>query len=329
MSSELARYLVLLFAFLAALALCDAASGLWADLNLRRKRRVSQRLRALAPAGLAPEQEVSLLREVRLSELPALHRLLARVPVLQRCHDMLEQAGVNTSVARFLATQVIVALLVGIGLRVLTPAPLPVVALLAITLGAGLPWLQVKRRKAARLQRFSELLPDTMDYLARSMRAGNPFTASLRNAAREMPEPVAGELGTCFEEMNFGIDLEQALRHLGERTGSEELRYFITAVLIQRTSGGNLAEVLTRIAAVLRSRAAMQREIQAISAEMAYSAKVLIALPFVMALALSVLNPGYLHVLIEYRLGIVMLAVQAFLMLVGTYVIRQMINFRV
>lgn len=329
MSAELTRYLIYLFAFVALLALADGLYGLLAGLNVRGKVKVSRRLRSLAPADLPPEQVVNLLREVRLSELPALNRLLTRVPHLERCHARLEQAGVDMSVAQYLAIQLALAATLLFVLLTFTPAPVLLTLPLALGLGMALPRLHVRGRREARRRRFTDLLPDTMDYLARSMRAGNPFTASLKSAAQEMPEPIAGELRTCFEEMNFGLDLEQALRHLGERTGSEELRYFITAVLIQRTTGGNLAEVLTRIASVMRSRAAMQREIQAISAEMNYSAKVLIALPFVMALVLLVLNPDYLRVLIENRIGIIMIGVQAALMVVGAWVIRQMINFRV
>lgn len=329
MTVELTRYLVYLFAFLGLLALADAAWHLWAGFNVKARVKVSRRLRALAPADAPREQVLSLLREVRLAEQPALNRLLLRLPSLLRCHAMLERAGLDWSVASYLGLQAASAVIAIALLRHFTPAPWAAVLLLGSAAGLALPWLFVQRRLAARRQRFTALLPDTMDYLARSMRAGNPFTAALKSAAQEMPEPIAGELQTTFEEMNFGLDLEQALRHLGERSGSEELRYFITAVLIQRSTGGNLAEVLTRIAAVMRSRAAMGREIQAISAEMKYSARVLIALPFVMAATLWVLNPQYLHVLVEHRIGIAMIVAQLLLMVLGSYVIRQMINFRV
>ncbi|MCD6061557.1 MAG: tight adherence protein [Moraxellaceae bacterium] len=328
MNPELVRYLVYLLAFVAALALADGLYSLWSSLNLQRKVKVSRRLRSLR-ADTPQEEAVSLLREVRLSDVPAVDRLLKRVPYFSHWHRRLEQAGLDMTVARFLAMQLALGLVTAVLLARFTPAhPLLVLGIAAV-LGIGLPHLHVQQARTQRLKRFTELLPDTMDYIARSMRAGNPFTASLKNASGEMPEPIAGELRTCFEEMNFGVDLEQSLRHLGERNGSEELRYFITAVLIQRTTGGNLAEVLGRIAAVMRSRAAMVREVAAISAEMNYSAKVLIALPFAMALMLSVLNPSYLHVLIEHRIGLYLIGAQLGLMAMGWYVIRQMIHFRI
>jgi tight adherence protein B len=328
MNPELARYLVYLLAFVATLALADGLYSALAGLNLQRKVKISRRLRALN-INTPQAEAVSLLRETRLSELPALDALLQRLPYFLRLHTQLEQAGIDTSVARFLTLQLVLAIVVALLLATFTPAPALLVPAIALAIGIGIPQLQLQRARRARLRRFTELLPDTMDYIARSMRAGNPFTASLKSASNEMPEPIAGELRTCFEEMNFGVDLEQALRHLGERNGSEELRYFITAVLIQRTTGGNLAEVLGRIAAVMRSRAAMVREIAAISAEMNYSSKVLIALPFVMALMLWVLNPDYLRVLTEHRIGLYLIGTQLALMGMGWYVIRQMINFRI
>lgn len=328
MTPEIARYLVYLLAFVAALALADGLFAFWSSFNLQRKVKVSRRLRALN-VNTPQEDAISLLREVRLSEVPSLDRLLKRVPVFHHLHTQLEQAGLDTTVARFLTLQALLTIIVFALLAKFTPAPLVVIPGIALAVGIGLPRLQLLRARRERLRRFTELLPDTMDYIARSMRAGNPFTASLKSAANEMPEPIAGELRTCFEEMNFGVDLEQALRHLGERNGSEELKYFITAVLIQRTTGGNLAEVLGRIATVMRSRSAMVREIAAISAEMNYSSKVLIALPFVMALMLSVVNPEYLRVLIDHPIGIYLIGIQLALMAMGWYVIRQMINFRI
>jgi tight adherence protein B len=330
MNSQLTLYLIYFLAFFALLALADGLYSVVADLNVKRRLKVMQRLRSLSPAApSASPVGVSLLREPRLSDIPALNRLLLQLPLLRQWDATLEQAGVGFTVARYLLLQLLLGGLVFGLLCAFTPGPPLFLLLLAMAAGFFLPRFYIRRKRAQRITRFGELLPDTMDYIARSMRAGNPFTASLKSAAAQMPEPIASELRITFEEMNFGVDLEQALRHLGERSGSEELRYFITAVLIQRTTGGNLAEVLTRIASVMRSRAAMSREIQAISAEMNYSSKVLIALPFLMALIISVENPGYMQVLLEHRIGIAMIAAQCIFMLMGWYVIRQMINFRV
>jgi tight adherence protein B len=129
--------------------------------------------------------------------------------------------------------------------------------------------------------------------------------------------------------MNYGLDVEDALYNLGDRTGNEEMHFFITAVLIQKSTGGNLADVLNRIAAVMRARAVTYRDIKILAAEMRYSAKVLIGLPFFVAGVLSITNPTYLTVLFENELGLIVIALQIMFMVVGYYVIHKMVNFRV
>jgi len=144
-----------------------------------------------------------------------------------------------------------------------------------------------------------------------------------------MPDPIGKEFSITFDEMNYGLPMDDALRNLGERTGSEEIHYFITAVIIQRQTGGNLADVLNRIAEVMRSRARTFREINIQAAEMKLSAHVLIGLPFFVAGALSIMNPTYLLVLFAEPAGRVVIGAQLLLMLIGYLVVRRMINFRV
>ncbi len=161
------------------------------------------------------------------------------------------------------------------------------------------------------------------------MRAGNPFSAAIRSVSTEMPEPIAGEFAITFDELNYGLDMSTVLHNLGERTGNEEIRYFITAVLVQRQTGGNLADVLNRISAVMRSRSTTYREVRILAAEMSYSANVLIALPFFIAGTLMVVNPKYLSVLFQHDFGMVIIGIQILLMAVGYLVIQRMVNFRV
>jgi tight adherence protein B len=188
-------------------------------------------------------------------------------------------------------------------------------------------WASLRRQR--RQKRFTAQLPDTLDYLARSLRAGNPFSASLKAVSRDMPDPIGGELGKTFDEMNYGLDLDDALHNLSARAGNQELDYFITAVLIQRSTGGNLAEVFNRISNVLRSRARMHKEIEIQAGEMKFSARVLIALPFVVAGVVSILNPKYLLVLTQHPVGLVLIGIQILLMVIGYLIMRKMINFKV
>lgn len=322
-------YLISFAAFIAALAAFEGLYLLWRSLNVEKTVRVNRRLRAMSAAGVPREEAVNVLRDRQMSDVPWLNRAMLSIPRLHTVDRLIEQSGLDLTVSRYILIQLILSALIFVLLVLLTPANLFVTVPVAMMAGFILPNLYVQRRRVARMNAFGALLPDTLDYIARSLRAGNPFIASLRSASEELPEPVAREFRTTFEEMNFGLDVEDALHNLGERTGSEDLRYFITAVLIQRTTGGNLAEVLNRIAHVMRSREATIREIRILAAEMKYSANVLIALPFFVAGALAVLNPTYIMVLFEHELGLVVIGAQLLFMGIGYLIVQKMVNFRV
>lgn len=323
-------YLISFAAFLGALAAVQGLYLLWQGMHVEQTTRVNRRLKAMTTATIAQGgKKISLLRERQFSDVPWINRVMLRVPRLHAVDHMLEQSGLELSVSRYMLIQLILSMMVLVLLLLFTPGNLIVVVPLSLLVGFMIPYIFVGMKRAQRVAAFQQQIPDAMDYLARSLRAGNPFTASMRSASDELPEPIAGEFRTTFEELNFGLDLEEALHNMGERTGSEELRYFITSVLIQRTTGGNLAEVLNRISKVMRSRASTLREIQVLAAEMKYSANILIALPIFVALALSVLNPTYLSVLFESELGLVVIGLQLLFMAIGYVIIQKMINFRV
>lgn len=322
-------YLISFIAFVAALALVQGLYLLWQSLNVERTVRVNRRLRSLSAGGVTRHQALDLLRNRALSDMPWMNRLLVRIPRMHTIDRMLEQAGLDITVSRYLLIQVVISLILLVVLLLFTPGNPFVVIPVAFIAGFLAPQVYVMRERRKRLELLSSQLPDAMDFLARSMRAGNPFSASLRNAGMQMHEPIAGEFRTTFEEMNFGLDVERAMLDLGARVGNEELHYFITAVLIQRTTGGNLAEVLNRIAAVMRSRETTRREVLILSAEMKYSANVLIALPFIVGGALMIMNPGYLATLFDSELGLAIIGAQMLLMVTGYAVVQKMVNIRI
>lgn len=252
-----------------------------------------------------------------------------KIPRLHSLDRTLEQAAVKVSVGQYLLIQSgLSALLISI---LLWSGKLNFVIciIIGIPVGILIPTLYVYRKRDVRRKEFARQLPEALDFIARSMRAGNPFSASLKAVAKEMPDPIGTEFGITFDEMNYGLELEDALHNLGNRTGSDEMHFFITAVLIQRTTGGNLADVLNKIAAVMRARATTVREIMILSAEMRLSARVLIGLPFIVAGTLSLLNPGYLSVLFKNPIGQIIIGIQMLLMLFGYLVMRRMVNFRI
>lgn len=292
--------------------------------------KMNQRLKLLSAGGGTDGKEVlNILRRNELSSNKTLNRILSKIPRIKVVDRMLVQSGLTISVTRYMLLQlflmvtITLILVYGFGFYIL------IGLLIGVPLGLSLPAIYVSMKRKERLSKFTMQLPNTLDYIARSLRAGNPFSASLKGVANEMPDPVGTEFGITFDEMNYGTELENALKHLGKRSGSDEMNMFITAVLIQRTTGGNLADVLNRIATVMRSRSMIVRDISALSAEMRLSAYILIALPLVVAAGISIFNPGYLSVLIDNPLGQAAILIQLVLMLFGYLIMRRMINFHV
>jgi tight adherence protein B len=323
-------YVISFLVFIAMVVLVEGVYLLWRGVHEEGVLKINRRLKMLS-AGGAHGQEVlqELLRTKSFSDLPWLNRILMKVPRLHALDRTLEQAAVRISVGRFLLLQVGLAILITAILLWTGKLHIVICTIIGITLGFVIPTLYVYGKRDKRRKDFARQLPEALDFIARSMRAGNPFSASLKSVAKEMPDPIGTEFGITFDEMNYGLELDDALHNLGNRTGSDEMHFFITAVLIQRTTGGNLADVLNKIAAVMRARARTVREIMILSAEMRLSARVLIALPFVVAGALTLLNPGYLTVLFKSPVGQVIIGIQLLLMLFGYLVIRRMVNFRI
>ncbi|MCM0612009.1 type II secretion system F family protein [Marinobacter sediminum] len=322
-------YIISFLAFVAVLALIEGGYLLWRSLNVERSVKVSKRLRAMSAMGMKHREAISILRERHFSEVPFLNRLLDSIPRSHALDRLLEQAGVSITVSRFILIQLGLSLALFIILYWAVGALMLIALPLSLVLGFLVPHIYVVRKKTRRSDLFTQQLPDALDYIARSLRAGNPFSAAIRSVSHEMADPIATEFGAVFDELNYGVEMEDALHHLGERSGNEEIRYFIAAVLIQRTTGGNLAEILNQISHIMRARASTYREIKILSTEMQYSANILVALPFVVALILAVLSPGYLAVLFNTELGLVIVGVQLLLMGMGYWIVRRMVHFRV
>jgi len=322
-------YIVSFLAFLAGLGLVQALYLFWRGLNVAEAVKINRRLKAMSAGGAHGKDVLQTIRKKQLSTVPFIDRILTAVPRFHALDRLLEQSGVNLTLMRFLSIQFGIAVVVLILLSIFFNLYFAISLFLALLVGIGIPYLYVTKKRIARHRKFTEQLPDALDYLARSMRAGNPFMASLKAASQEMPAPTGEEFGITFDEMNYGLDIEDALSNLGDRTGNEEMFFFITAVLIQKSTGGNLADVLNRIAAVMRARAVTYRDIKILAAEMQYSARVLIGLPFFVAGALSITNPNYLTVLFENETGLIIIGLQLLFMVVGYFVIHKMVNFRV
>ena len=240
---------------------------------------------------------------------------------------LLEQADTSLTAGRLALFSVIMAAGgAGLGASLgIYPALLPVVA---VFMGA-LPLIWVILRRRRRLKAFGAQLPDALEMLARSLRAGQSLGFGFNMVGEEMSPPIAKEFNRVFEEQNLGIPLEETLRSLTDRVPNLDLKFFATAVILQRQTGGDLAEILDKIGTLIRDRFRIWGQVQALTGEGRLSGVVLLALPFVLFVAVYQLNPDYLMVLFTDPMGKKLLATAIFMQIIGALVIRKIVNIKV
>jgi len=318
-----------LIVFGAAVLFMSGIYMLWAESRESGAEKIKSRIRRLSAGSdeaADAEKYLSLAKEEVGSPLD---RALLELPRLHKLDRFLEQAGVTYGPATALALSLLVgfvgAIISMLLFRNFTLLPL----IVGYVAGMAILWGILANKRAKRRDQLIKQIPDTLDFFARSLRAGNPFAGAMKSAAEEMQQPLAGELEITFDELNYGLDFEECMQNLANRIDTEEVRLFVTAILVQKSTGGNLAELMNRIATLLRERKATRGEIQIQAAEMKVSARILIALPFVIAGLLQLVNPTYIPILFETPAGRTIIMVQAALMVVGYFVINRMVNFRI
>ena len=260
--------------------------------------------------------------EERHSTVPAFDRALAKAgPFTGSIQTMLDQAGSKMNVGSYLLT----TLCVGLGAAVLAYffTRIAVVALGVGVFAAFVPTMLIRRARTKRMLKFEEQFPEAIDLVARALRAGHALPTGLGMVGEEMPQPVGGEFRILFDEQNFGLTLPDAMRNFARRIPVLDARFFVTAVLTQRETGGNLAEVLDNLSSVIRDRFKVKRQIRVISAHGRITGWVLACLPPALAAATLLLNPDHLGTLFGDPVGIRMIIVAIFLQVVGTLIMRR------
>ncbi|MBA4356635.1 MAG: type II secretion protein F [Desulfovibrio sp.] len=292
----------------------------------QRRERVEQRLSALALAG--PEVSTQdLMRRTVYSEVPWFHRLLADLHWTRSFERVLRQARLPGTPGLYLLLSAVFAAVAFVLAQLFTGALL--LALLAGIIVGALPMLRVYRRRAARMAAFQRQLSDALDLIARALKAGNTFAGGMRMVADEFADPMGPEFATTLDEINFGLDVDKALNNLMERVDSLDLKFFVVSVNIQRETGGNLSEIITNTASLIRERFKIHGRIRILSAEGRISAIVLLALPFAAASVLYLIKPDYVSLLFNEGLGQTMIKSALVSMAMGYVVIRRMVNFKV
>jgi tight adherence protein B len=270
---------------------------------------------------------LKLVRDEMMSGVPWLHQIMMKWSWSTKLQDYVMQAGMTLKPAKLLMICVLTGLGAYIGAGYFLPhfyytVPIGIVA-------AVIPIGVVAFKRNRRLRKFEEHFPEALDLLGRAVRAGHAFTTGLEMISKECPEPLAGEFRTAFEEQNFGLPLRDALLNLTERIPLIDVRFFVTALLIQKETGGNLAEILDGLARVIRDRFRIYREVQVRTAQGRLTAAILIALPIMMLIILSALNPKYVGVLFTDPMGPVVLVTAAIMQIIGSAILWKIIHFEV
>src|SRR5262245_6716998 len=290
---------------------------------------VRKRMSAVHKAEKRGEVNIGLklVRDEMMSSVPWLHRLMLQWSWSSKLQDYLVQSGWAIKPAKLL----LMSAVLGLGSYLVSSYFLPhfYFSLPIAAAAAAIPFVMVAIKRQIRLRKFEEHFPEALDLLGRAVRAGHAFTTGLEMISKESPEPLAGEFRTTFEEQNFGLPLRDALLNLTERVPIVDVRFFVTALLIQKETGGNLAEILDGLARVIRDRFRIYREVRVRTAQGRLTAGILIALPIFMALVLSFLNPHYIGILFTDPKGPFVLITAALLQIIGSAILWKIIHFEV
>ncbi len=276
----------------------------------------------------AAAQHASLIQAEESGGLLAT-RFLKRYRLQSKFQEMLEQAGLKWSTHRLVNTCLLACVAGWAVAWVLLPATVQRYAYVPALLAGTFPLLYVMRKRTARLRRFEELFPESLEFVARSMRAGHAFSVSLEMIHREFQEPLAGEFRRTFEEHNLGLPLDMALQKLAKRVPSLDVHFFVSAVLLQKRTGGNLAEILDKLAYVIRERFKLRGKIRAISAHGRMTGTALTCIPLAVAVIMFYTNPDYIKFFFLDDVGNIMLVSAIVLQMLGYMIIRQIVKIEV
>ena len=319
--------LVLVLVFIAALLLMEAMYLLWKANRSTEAKKLSRRMEALA-AHKKSASGVHIFKDKGLSHLPVLERLLSNQDFAIHLQRRIAQSGSTGTVVQLVLSTIIVGFLGFVMSAAALGLPTHF-ALMGALLMACMPWFYIAFKRQRRLDKMSLQLPDALDFITRSLRSGQAFTAALLLAGEELPEPIASEFRTAHDEVTFGVSLGDALTNLSERVPLTDVRYFVVAVLTQRESGGNLTEVLEKLSQLIRARYKLMWKIRILSAEGRFSALILISFPFALGGLMNLINPEFMSKLWTDPIGISIIKALAILMLFGVLMLRKIIKIHV
>ncbi len=284
----------------------------------------------LTSAQQAPEptvQQVELVRDEMMSRIPALDAILRRSERVSLLQKMLTQGHVDVRAGNFLLLCVLTAVVFFVLFYVAGGAL--VFGWAGALLGFFVPYAYASHMRSKRFQRFEEKFPEAIDTLARAVRAGHAFTTALEMIANEVSEPVAGEFRQLYEEQKFGLPVRDALLNLADRIPLVDVKFFVTAVMLQRETGGNLAEILDNLSYVIRERFKILRQVRVHTAQGRLTMMLLMAMPPTIVLIMLTLNPGFIQPLFSDPIGHALIVAGITLQTMGYFFIRKIIRIQV
>ena len=318
--------LIILFTFLAVLSILAAVYLGTAEYRQSPKFDLKRRLRRMAKDRKAESMSEGLRSEI-LKEEPPFDKFLTHIPYLNTLDKRLDQAGLKISTARFLL--IVSALIFSGFLFSFVITKLIWFSLLFVILLLAAPPIYLDIMKKRRIEKFTELFPESLTMIARSLRAGHSFSSAIQLIGQEIADPVGELFKTAYDQQQLGMRITDTLDNMNERMDSLDLRFFTTAIAINIEVGGNLAEILDNLSNTIRERLRIRRQIQVYTAQGRMSGYVLAAMPIVTFVIFQFILPDYERVMLKEELGRYILLLAVFMQVIGFLVIRKIINIRI
>lgn len=290
-----------------------------------RQRQLERRLREVSAPTAPDQQDASVL--VKTDSDAMLDRVAAATRGGVALKELIEQSGVRTTPGMVIVGSVALAALLAVVSVVVIRQNLA--APVAAAVGLCLPTLFLMRKRVARLRKFEEMFPEALDLLSRAVKAGHAFQTAMNMAAEELPDPVGPEFRKTFDQQNFGLPLRDALNAMSERIPIIDVKFFVTAVLIQRETGGNLSEILDNLSHVVRERFKVLRQVRVHTAHGRFTGWVLLALPAALGIVMSYINPAHMEALYREPMGRTMLMAAVIMQTIGYFWIKRVIKIEV
>jgi tight adherence protein B len=292
-----------------------------------KRRQLDRRLRDVSAPAASSEESESILKLSSAGPVPAFDRMAAGTRGGMWLSRLIQQSGKHTSPGAIVVFSVGLALIVGF--ITFAFARQPWLPFLTAAAASGLPVGWLIRKRQVRMRKFEEEFPEALDLLARAIRAGHAFSTGMQMVADELSDPVGTEFKKTFEQQNFGLPIREALHAMIERIPIIDVRFFVTAILIQRETGGNLAEILDNLAHVVRERFKVLRQVRVHTAHGRFTGYVLMALPAALAVALFFINPEHMNLLFREEIGQMMLMGTVVMQVIGYFWIQRVIKIEV